>query len=97
MPMPSDAPSLTVSIALELPLDAPHTDTTPTALMTNPSLPDPARDEAQALFTPPQPGVPALRSDRLWQLDGWTARVIKNEDDDGWAVEMLQDGEAEPA
>lgn len=97
MPMPSDAPSLTVSIALELPLDAPRTDTTPTALMTNPSLPDPARDEAQALFTPPQPDVPALRSDRLWQLDGWTARVIKNEDDDGWAVEMLQDGEAEPA
>lgn len=39
----------------------------------------------------------ALRSDRLWQLDGWTARVIKNEDDDGWAVEMLKDGEAEPA
>lgn len=39
----------------------------------------------------------AIRSDRLWQLDGWTARVIKNEDDDGWAVEMLKDGEAEPA
>jgi hypothetical protein len=39
----------------------------------------------------------ALRTDRLWQLDGWTARVIKNEDDDGWAVEMLQDGESEPA
>jgi len=44
---------------------------------------------------PPRPA--ALRSDRLWQLDGWTARVIKNEADDGWAVEMLQDGEAEPA
>jgi hypothetical protein len=28
---------------------------------------------------------------------GWTARVIKNEDDDGWAVEMILDGEAEPA
>ncbi|HEY0296137.1 MAG TPA: hypothetical protein VGC69_12465 [Bordetella sp.] len=34
---------------------------------------------------------------RLWRNDGWTARVIKNEDDDGWAVEMTQDGEAEPA
>ena len=33
----------------------------------------------------------------LWRDNGWTARVIKNEDDDGWAVEMLQDGEAEPA
>jgi hypothetical protein len=29
--------------------------------------------------------------------DGWTARVIKNEDDDGWAVEMTKDGEPEPA
>jgi hypothetical protein len=34
---------------------------------------------------------------RLWRDDGWTARVIKNEDDDGWAVEMLKDGESEPA
>lgn len=34
---------------------------------------------------------------RLWRDDGWTARVIKNEDDDGWAVEMIKDGEAEPA
>ncbi|MGH8781980.1 hypothetical protein [Paraburkholderia sp.] len=34
---------------------------------------------------------------RLWRTNGWTARVIKNEDDDGWAVEMIKDGEAEPA
>jgi len=34
---------------------------------------------------------------RLWVDDGWTARVIKNEDDDGWAVEMTKDGEPEPA
>ena len=34
---------------------------------------------------------------RLWSDDGWTARVIKNEDDDGWAVEMTKDGEPEPA
>lgn len=34
---------------------------------------------------------------RLWQGDGWTAKVIKNEDDDGWAVEMMRDGEREPA
>ena len=33
----------------------------------------------------------------LWQDDGWTARVIKNIDDDGWAVEMVLDGESEPA
>jgi hypothetical protein len=34
---------------------------------------------------------------RLWCDDGWTARVIKNEDDEGWAVEMCKDGESEPA
>ena len=34
---------------------------------------------------------------RLWRDNGWTARVIKNEDDDGWAVEMLRQGESEPA
>ena len=34
---------------------------------------------------------------RLWRDDGWTAQVIKNEDDDGWAVAMTKDGEPEPA
>ena len=34
---------------------------------------------------------------RLWRGDGWTAQVIKNEDDDGWAVAMVKDGEPEPA
>jgi len=41
---------------------------------------------------------PELQQDpRLWHKDGWTARVIKNEDDDGWAVQMIKDGEPEPA
>ncbi|WP_248279990.1 hypothetical protein [Parazoarcus communis] len=39
----------------------------------------------------------AIREDRLWHDNGWMARVIKNEDDDGWAVAMFKDGEAEPA
>ncbi|MGV8894588.1 MAG: hypothetical protein ACOH2K_16940 [Burkholderiaceae bacterium] len=34
---------------------------------------------------------------RLWRDNGWTARVIKNQDDDGWAVEMIRDDESEPA
>lgn len=33
----------------------------------------------------------------LWRNNGWTARVIKNEEDEGWAVEMIKDGESEPA
>lgn len=39
----------------------------------------------------------AIHEARLWRDDGWTARVIKNVDDEGWAVEMIKDGEAEPA
>jgi hypothetical protein len=34
---------------------------------------------------------------RLWQNDEWTARVIKNDDDDGWAVAMFKAGHSEPA
>jgi len=47
---------------------------------------DPANDPAAA-----------IHEDRLWRDNGWTARVIKNEDDEGWAVAMIRDGEPEPA
>lgn len=43
-------------------------------------------DETNAIFEP-----------RLWRDKGWTARVVKNMDDEGWAVEMTKDGEPEPA
>lgn len=39
----------------------------------------------------------AIHEARLWRDNGWTAQVIKNEDDDGWAVAMTPDGQAEPA
>ena len=38
-----------------------------------------------------------INEPRLWVQRGWTARVIKNENDDGWAVEMILDGQPEPA
>jgi hypothetical protein len=40
---------------------------------------------------------PLLQEPRLWQTEQWTAQVIKNEDDDGWAVAMYKVGESEPA
>lgn len=53
---------------------------------------------------PPEPGaappteeLPKTQEPRLWCGDGWTAKVLKNEDDDGWAVAMTKDGEPEPA
>lgn len=33
---------------------------------------------------------------RLWKKAGWIARVIKNENDEGWAVSMTRVGDAEP-
>lgn len=38
-----------------------------------------------------------IHEDRVWSDEHWTARVIKNEDDDGWAVAMFLDGQTEPA
>lgn len=38
-----------------------------------------------------------IHEPRLWTGNGWTARVIKNEEDEGWAVAMIKDGEPEPA
>ena len=49
-------------------------------------------------MTPNAPDSPTpVHEDRLWVDNGWTARVVKNEDDEGWAVEMVKDGEPEPA
>lgn len=47
--------------------------------------------------TPSADVRPVIQEARLWSADGWTAKVIKNEDDDGWAVAMIKDGEPEPA
>jgi hypothetical protein len=38
-----------------------------------------------------------IQEPRLWRANGWTAKVIKNDDDDGWAVAMTREGEVEPA
>lgn len=44
----------------------------------------------------PDPYAP-VQSPRLWRDEVWTAKVIKNEDDEGWAVSMTRHGESEPA
>jgi hypothetical protein len=49
-----------------------------------------------SIANPPDTDEP-IQQDRLWHDKGWTARVIKNEDDEGWAVAMIKDGEPEPA
>jgi hypothetical protein len=41
--------------------------------------------------------IKKIQTPTLWCDDGWTATVIKNEDDEGWAVAMTADGAREPA
>src|SRR3954467_1629638 len=71
--------------------------------MTDPNLPssDPALSTTEGSSAPDaaqlEGELDVVHEDRLWRDDGWTARVIKNEDDEGWAVAMIKDGEPEPA
>ena len=54
-------------------------------------------NEAEAPVEPSVRRDPKTQDPRHWKDDGWSARIIKNEDDDGWAVEMTKDGAREPA
>jgi hypothetical protein len=68
------------------------------AELTATQVPDQVTAQApDVLDEHPADGAEAVYSPRLWSDNGWTARVIKNEDDEGWAVEMCKDGESEPA
>jgi hypothetical protein len=48
-------------------------------------------------FSEPGADDVKVQEPRLWIGNGWTARVMKNDDDEGWAVAMIKDGEPEPA
>ena len=60
--------------------------------LTDPHPTPPGSGDEPASTSPPK-----IQEPRLWCGDGWTAKVLKNEDDDGWAVAMTKDGEPEPA
>ncbi len=51
----------------------------------------------QAHPTEPSETDAPLHEARTWRDNGWTAQVMKNEDDDGWAVAMYKQGIDEPA
>jgi hypothetical protein len=60
-------------------------------------LTDPRTEPPELAAQSPAESFSPTNEPRLWCGDGWTAKVIKNEDDDGWAVAMIKDGEPEPA
>lgn len=37
-----------------------------------------------------------MDDEQIWRDKGWTAEIVKNEDDDGWALAMTRDGDDEP-
>ena len=47
--------------------------------------------------TADESGTEPIQTPTLWGDEQWTARIIKNEDDDGWAVAMTRHGDPEPA
>ena len=51
-------------------------------------------DESEPVVADPNDEI---HSPRNWRADGWIAQVIKNDGDDGWAVEMTPIGGSEPA
>ena len=61
--------------------------------MTDDNTPDSLQDDCQN--NSQENGF--AQEPRLWQNENWTAKVIKNDDDDGWAVAMFKDGESEAA
>ncbi len=66
-------------------------------ILTDAILTDPNKYSAIRADVPTLDDAVKIQEPRLWSGDGWTAKVIKNDDDDGWAVAMIKDGEPEPA
>ena len=54
-------------------------------------------DLAEATVDTASPADADVLEPTYWKQKGWIARVIKNEDDEGWAVEMTRVGDSEPA
>lgn len=56
--------------------------------LSEPDLPDDAEET---------PSTAPIHEPTVWRDDGWMAQVVRNEDDEGWAVQMYLGDEAEPA
>lgn len=89
-PVATAVPPSTPAAAATLPVSVvqPPTPATPPA---SAAPPPPAPEPATAAAAPGEVMEPTY-----WRKNGWSARVIKNGDDDGWAVEIHKDDLPEP-
>jgi hypothetical protein len=53
-------------------------------------------EEPEEEEEPAKPVIPEITEPRYWRKNGWSAKVIKNEDDDGWAIEISKEGVSDP-
>ncbi len=60
-----------------------------------PVSPKPQVESAELALESDAAGNP--QTPTLWWQAGWTAKIQKNEDEEGWAVAMTKDGESEPS
>ena len=90
-PLAADAPYTVYlySISIQQPPGPQRRTASPNSLTTN-SM---SQDDTAFL----EDDTSQIHEPRLWRDKGWTAKVVKNEDGEGWAVEMFRDGSAEPA
>jgi hypothetical protein len=57
----------------------------------------PARHDGRMTLTTAPDASTDVTEPRLWKKAGWTARVLRNDDGEGWAVSMTRWGDDEPA
>ncbi|MGC4120910.1 MAG: hypothetical protein QM765_41305 [Myxococcales bacterium] len=84
------APKVAQPSASPLPPAPPAPCPSPVPVAAAPAQPAPAPKPE------PEPADDETMEARYWRKNGWSAKVIKNEDDDGWAVEICKDDLPEP-
>jgi hypothetical protein len=89
-------PAVTRSADTESPL-ADTADESPLADTADESPLADTADDSSGVSPDPRDGTTLVQEALRWSQNGWTAQVIKNEDDDGWAVAMTMEGASEPS
>lgn len=94
-PVPEAAPApVVVEAAPALAVVAPVVEAAPAPPVEVPAPVEAATPAPKKEEEPP--ASPDIQEPRYWRKNGWIAKVIKNEDDDGWAVEVSREGDSEP-
>jgi hypothetical protein len=93
-----EAESVPAAPHLPVPTTVPPDDQPTEPASESASVPRPESESVlETEATSEEISQPAIQEPRVWSDSGWTARVTKNDNGDGWAVEMTMDGDAGPS